>query len=213
VDAREKRIAMSASRELRWFLAAGLAASLLFAASVFWLRQASSGTAGRVPQAAPAVAVQLVRVPDSPAEAAASSEQPQDTAADRISAVPPAAVTSPSRAAAAHPALDDTRDASSPAQAAGETSKFQAALAAHLARFKRYPDAARERRLRGIVYVAFSLRRDGFLADVSIRKSSGEPVLDQEAIETLKRAQPLPPIPFGLPGRLEIVSPVEFLAP
>jgi protein TonB len=82
--------------------------------------------------------------------------------------------------------------------------KFRQALLRHVARFQRYPNAAGEPDPEGKVDVRFSMDRDGMLLGVWVTTGSGPSVLDREAIETIRRAQPLPPIPRELPDRLNV---------
>ncbi len=82
--------------------------------------------------------------------------------------------------------------------------QFQQALFRHIGRYQRYPSDARRNHLEGTVETLFSMTRDGTLLNVWIKRSSGQPVLDREAIETVRRAQPLPPIPPELPARLNV---------
>jgi protein TonB len=89
-------------------------------------------------------------------------------------------------------------------------SSFQRELLAHIAAYRRYPDAARAERLTGVVNVRFALDRDGMVLDAWVQKSSGYQSLDQEAIETIRRAQPMPSIPLSMPGRVDLVMPVAF---
>ncbi|WP_313440412.1 energy transducer TonB [Novosphingobium sp.] len=44
----------------------------------------------------------------------------------------------------------------------------------------------------------------------SLGRSSGSIFLDRAALETIRRAQPLPAIPEGKPDELELSVPVEF---
>jgi TonB family protein len=64
----------------------------------------------------------------------------------------------------------------------------------------------------GTVLLRFTLARNGSIADIQIYKSSGHPVLDNEAIESLKRAQPLPPLPASLPAPTTFMIPFAFVA-
>jgi protein TonB len=91
--------------------------------------------------------------------------------------------------------------------------KFQQTLLRHVARYQHYPDAARSRRLEGKVDTLFSMSRNGTLIGVWVETSSGQALLDQEAINTIRRAQPLPPIPPELPDRLNIHIPLAFDPP
>lgn len=87
---------------------------------------------------------------------------------------------------------------------AGITASFQQTLLRHVGRFQRFPRAARRERLHGAVDTLFSMRRDGSLLGVWVKTSSGQPVLDREAIDAIRRAQPLPAIPPELPDSLNI---------
>jgi protein TonB len=88
--------------------------------------------------------------------------------------------------------------------------QFQQALLRHVARYQRYPKAARSARLYGSVGTVFSMRRDGTVVGVRITSSSGQQIFDKEAIETIMRAQPLPPIPPGLPDPLTVETTLVF---
>ena len=89
-------------------------------------------------------------------------------------------------------------------------TNFQRTLLRHIEHYQNYPSAAQRLRLQGTVLVLFSMRRDGTVLDVWIKTSSGATILDEEACATIRRAQPLPPIPPELPDRLNIIVPVAF---
>jgi periplasmic protein TonB len=89
-------------------------------------------------------------------------------------------------------------------------AKFQRALLHHIEHFQHYPAAARRDHVEGTVLVVFSVRRDGWIANMQIKTSSGQSSLDKEALETLRRAQPLPAIPAELPSELNILLPIAF---
>lgn len=79
----------------------------------------------------------------------------------------------------------------------------------HLKRHKR-PYAA-ERNVQGIVTVRFFMDRSGQLLTSQVAHSSGFPLLDEEALQLLKRASPLPRPPVALPGEtLEFNIPIRF---
>jgi len=73
-----------------------------------------------------------------------------------------------------------------------------------LNRFKRVPDAARGRRGRWEVVVAFTLDRTGQVVDAQIAKASGVPVLDEEALALIRRVRFPPPPGETLAFRLPI---------
>jgi protein TonB len=68
---------------------------------------------------------------------------------------------------------------------------------AHLARYRVYPEQARERGIRGRTGVAFTLTGNGAVTAVSIASSSGAAILDQATLAMVRRAQPFPPNPAG----------------
>lgn len=68
---------------------------------------------------------------------------------------------------------------------------------AHLARYRVYPEQARERGIRGRTGVAFTLTGNGAVTAVSIASSSGAAILDQATLTMVRRAQPFPPNPAG----------------
>lgn len=76
---------------------------------------------------------------------------------------------------------------------ADAASEFQKRLLAHIETYREYPDAAKRGRLEGVVELLFAMDRNGAVLGVWIKRSSGFPALDKEAIATVLRAQPLPP--------------------
>jgi protein TonB len=92
-----------------------------------------------------------------------------------------------------------------------EVIQWQTALASHLGRFKRYPTAARSSSEQGAATVAFTVDRDGRLVSSRIAQSSGSPLLDEETLAMLMRAQPMPKPPGTAPdSALSLVVPVRF---
>jgi protein TonB len=58
-----------------------------------------------------------------------------------------------------------------------------------------YPEEARTRHISGAVMLDVAVRRDGSVADVTIRKSSGLTLLDDAAIRSVHLAAPYDPLP------------------
>jgi protein TonB len=84
-------------------------------------------------------------------------------------------------------------------------------LLRHLERHKRYPNDAQRRRHEGTPYVHFVMSRDGRVLSARIERPSGTASLDQEGLELLQRAQPLPPLPSDQPGEtITLVVPIQF---
>lgn len=76
-------------------------------------------------------------------------------------------------------------------------SNYPGKVVSKLRRSLRYPAAARRARLRGEVHVAFTVTGGGGVSGARVVRSSGSPVLDQAALDTVRRAAPFPPIPDG----------------
>jgi periplasmic protein TonB len=83
-----------------------------------------------------------------------------------------------------------------------------------LQRNNRYPAAALRHREVGTAEVAFTLDRQGRVTASRILRSSGSTVLDNAALEWLKRTQPFPPPPPELADdQLSQTVPMEFTNP
>ena len=82
---------------------------------------------------------------------------------------------------------------------------------AWLSRHKRYPRPAQEQRQQGTAYLRFTLDRGGRVLAFHMDRSSGFPLLDEEVVALIQRAQPLPAPPVEVVGdRFELVMPVAF---
>jgi protein TonB len=120
--------------------------------------------------------------------------------------VPAHPVAPPSSATPAEP-----RPPASAAPRADIIGPYRNSLAAHVQTYQRYPALARTRREEGLVVLHVIIQRDGQIAAMSIEHGSGSEVLDREALATLKRADPLPPIPAGVPGAtIDLEFPLRF---
>jgi protein TonB len=69
-----------------------------------------------------------------------------------------------------------------------------------------YPYLARKNGWTGVVVVRFMIEEDGRVSEVWVDKSSGVPLLDQAATETVKSTAPFP----RPPARAEIVVPISY---
>lgn len=58
-----------------------------------------------------------------------------------------------------------------------------------------YPRQAGERGIEGELLIEFHIAKDGHLEYISLRHSSGTPILDDAALYAVKLAQPFPPVP------------------
>ncbi|GEM_PF-4054873 len=63
---------------------------------------------------------------------------------------------------------------------------------------KKYPPLARLRKIEGVVHVSFVIMPNGNLSEVKLLQSSGSPILDEEALATLRRAEPFPYYPKSI---------------
>ena len=105
----------------------------------------------------------------------------------------PAAAAMPSPEAAA-PALRSV----APAPGNGESLRrvrttWQKELAAHLDRYKRYPDNRTGRSAE--IVISFVLDRTGRVMSASVATSSGDGAFDDAALAMIRRADPVPPPP------------------
>jgi periplasmic protein TonB len=85
-------------------------------------------------------------------------------------------------------------------------ASWAAMISAHLNRFKRYPSGAEG--ITGRPSVRFALDGSGRVTSVSLIRSSGSSVLDDEAVATVRRASPFPSPPDGRGASFSV--PVNF---
>jgi protein TonB len=84
-------------------------------------------------------------------------------------------------------------------------------LAGAVARHQRYPRLAQIRQWQGTTLLQLELAAEGQLQSVRVLSSSGHEILDQQAIDMVRAATPLPPLPASLAGRsLTVDVPVVF---
>jgi protein TonB len=88
--------------------------------------------------------------------------------------------------------------------------RWEGRLQARLHRSLRYPGEAKRARQQGTAYVHFRMNRDGHVLSASLERSSGYPALDDAALETVRRADPLPKIPPDRPDEVDLTVPIEF---
>jgi protein TonB len=204
--------------DARWLWCVVVITPLVLWAGVYWLHRLPAGS--QVRSGSPTVEVRLI---ESAAPDPLPLVRPSDSVSDGrreplINApnrpIPEETTTAAHAPAPASPGSDLDRASSAythkPRPAAGGSkTTFQRALQRHIGRFRRYPSSAQSGQ-RGIVHVVFSMRRDGTVSEIAVRRSSGHPALDEAATDTIRRAQPLPTIPPDLPDILTISLPVSF---
>ncbi|WP_168356015.1 energy transducer TonB [Sphingomonas gei] len=140
--------------------------------------------------------------PPAPSAAAASANSSGSKQVERTTA-PPAMPVPVSTVSAAQ---EDVA-----AQAAAAKADWQARLLGHLRKYRRYPRSAESSGQQGVATIAITLNRQGRVLNVQLRRGSGYPLLDTEAVATARRGSPLPAPDAAIPGdpvRVEV--PVVF---
>jgi protein TonB len=123
----------------------------------------------------------------------------------------PSAAASPSRAAAANSTGSIGGGGATDSGGQAAVSSYQAMVLAHLTRHRIYPPEARERGVTGVARIRFALGRDGRVLSASLLGASGERVLDEAALDMVRRASPFPPFPSGLTqSRMDFAAPIRF---
>ncbi|HEU5273884.1 MAG TPA: energy transducer TonB [Xanthobacteraceae bacterium] len=131
--------------------------------------------------------------------------------------VPDAAVTLPQEQAKPEPPKpvpQPTTPTAPPRQrtaSAAAVRSWQLSIVKQIERHKGYSQRALARRETGTAQLSFSIDREGRLLQNRIVRSSGSEALDEEAMATLRRAQPFPPPPRDLDGAtFDFTVPVKF---
>jgi protein TonB len=103
------------------------------------------------------------------------------------------------QAAAAPPGAGATRagrDADT-----GTLDQYRLALIGIARRYKRYPAQALDKGWQGRVEIRLVVGANGMIQSSLVKASSGYEILDNQALDMVKRAKPLTPIPAALRGR------------
>lgn len=88
--------------------------------------------------------------------------------------------------------------------------KFAAYMDAWRAKVERvgnlnYPDEARRRKMTGSLILDVALSPDGSVSEMTIRRSSGQPILDDAAMRIVKLAAPFAPFPLEIRKDIDIL--------
>ena len=163
------------------------------------------------PAAMPAPAPQKT----APAEPAKTT--PPEAATAAAGAVAPGtqpAAPAPARAAPQAPAGAPATEAGAKSGNEADTGtleQYRLALIVATRRYKRYPAIALEKGWQGRVEVHMVIGANGMITNTSIKSGSGHEILDNQALDMLKKGKTTVPIPAGLRGReFSIVVPVIF---
>ena len=190
-------------------------ATMLFVGGIYWFRlRPPAGSAS--PQESSIVQVRLLPSPSPAPILVAPVSQPQiaplasrTEASQDISEPPLDNTTSPTalEPLPAGPTAPCLRPMPSSAGTPSNSVaiKFQQKLFRHVARYAVPPKG-----LHGAVETLFSMQRDGTVLEVWVKTSSGQAALDKAAVDAIRRAQPLPSIPWGLPDDLKVEIWLEF---
>jgi len=161
-------------------------------------------------QTTPAPAVSK-KAPADALQPAPAESAPADSAAVASSA--PSAAPGQARQALQPPVGAPTEaNARSGSEAdSGTLEQYRLALIVATRRYKRYPAIAMEKGWQGRVEVRMEIGANGLLASASIKRSSGHEILDNQALDMLKKGKTTVQIPSSLRGRaFSIDVPVIF---
>jgi protein TonB len=133
---------------------------------------------------------------------------------EQVSETNPKPEANPTRVitkAADTPQETKTVNAPSPEKVTAATNDYSSLLAAAIAKYKQYPKIAQMRGWQGLVIIELQLNPQGGVIYSQIKKSSGYDVLDQEALEMIKRASPFPQPPEALRSKnFTVLVPISF---
>ena len=167
-----------------------------------------------VEAAAPRPAAKSQRPPARPAPAAAPKPL-ESEAVVTPTRTPVAQVAAASAAAVASaPAVGEPTAAPRPGDDAldlGSLAQFRLALIGTAKRYRLYPESAVERGWHGRVTVRLAFDAEGAVAAALVRRSSGHATLDEQALDMLRKAATLTPVPPALRSReFSVDVPVVF---
>jgi protein TonB len=109
------------------------------------------------------------------------------------------------------PPVPETTSPPRPKPSAAQIASWHRRIAQQVERHKGYPPSARARHETGTAQLAFTLDRNGKVVTSRVVRASGSAALDQETIETVRRAQPFPPPPANMPGEtFDFTVPIRF---
>jgi len=217
---------------LRSLAAVAMTVPALLAVGVYWLHRTPAGS-GQVADNVMQVQIVASQAIDAPRQEFAASARalsapglsPQNTELAVAAAKASESVASQSstssgtdvKYALAAPAWDTPVPGSPLALTQTKLDQkamtFVRTVKSHIARFQHYPESAKRERIHGNVVLVLTLQRDGTVTHVGVVSSSGFASLDSAAVDTVRRAQPLPSIPLELPGQLNLDYTIAFDLP
>jgi protein TonB len=92
-----------------------------------------------------------------------------------------------------------------------EMNAYKGKVRQRLERRKKYPNSAQSRGIAGTATVSFVIAKDGSVHGITLVKSSGHQILDDEAAALPQRCSPMPPLPKSYTGaNLKLTVPIRF---
>jgi protein TonB len=154
------------------------------------------------PRAAPArptpdaIGPRIAQEPPAPTASAAPAQSASaaPSTATAAAAAAPRAQEAPSAPAEPAARAGDSADA-------GNLDQYRLALIGVARKYKRYPAQAMEKGWTGRVEVRLIIAPNGMIQSALVKSSSGYDILDNQALDMVKKAKPLTPIPPALRGR------------
>ena len=140
------------------------------------------------------------RAPSTPAAAGAPSVPSAPTPPSAVAAAAPAA-PAPAQQASAAPGAPLAAERASDADEAGSRDQYRLALIGAAKRYKRYPAQAMQNGWTGRVEIRLVIGANGMIQSAAIKTSAGFSLLDDTALDMIKKAKPLTQIPPALRGK------------
>ena len=147
------------------------------------------------------VATKAEAAPLAPSTPAAASAPSVPSAPTPPSAVAAAAPAAPAQQASAAPVAPVAAERASDADEAGSRDQYRLALIGAAKRYKRYPAQAMQNGWTGRVEIRLVIGANGMIQSAAIKTSAGFSLLDDTALDMIKKAKPLTQIPPALRGK------------
>ena len=138
--------------------------------------------------------------PSTPAAVSAPSVPSAPTPPSAVAAAAPAA-PAPAQQASAAPGAPLAAERASDADEAGSRDQYRLALIGAAKRYKRYPAQAMQNGWTGRVEIRLVIGANGMIQSAAIKTSAGFSLLDDTALDMIKKAKPLTQIPPALRGK------------
>jgi periplasmic protein TonB len=140
--------------------------------------------------------------PAPPPEPAAEPAAEEPRVAQMESAAPaPGPVAPPPVAGIARAPAPAAPSAAEPAEDPGSLEKYRLQLYAVAPKYKHYPRIATDNNWKGLVALRMVMAPSGRIAWMTVTKTSGYDVLDQQALEMFRKAAEVVPVPPILRGK------------